>query len=364
LKGQKLKHSYIGALHVHSLYSDGRKDVDHIIKQAQRAGLKWLIITDHNNLDALKHEGFYGDLCVIAGCEITPLKGNHLLAFNINEVINENLGARNYIDEVHKQGGFCFPAHPDESIARDNKQKPLRWDDWSIDSFDGLEIWNYLTDWTDGFSIHKNQLLQYFNRHNLSTGPTGDVLAWWDRLNKTKDNIVPAIAGVDAHAFEIGRHGLILEISDYYDFFKSLNNMLVFEEPLSKTYEIAREQILNALKQANNIIVNRRVTNNTDIDFSIVYKDKKFVSGESLEVGKYAYINVSIPKKATIRLFHNGVLVYEIESKVLKYDKLDIGKYRLEVYYKNKPWIFANPIKILGEQLAYTDGLSTSENKW
>ena len=64
-----MKHNYIGAMHIHSKYSDGTKDIDYIISQAKKAGLKWIIITEHNNLDAKKHEGFYGDLCVVVGTE-------------------------------------------------------------------------------------------------------------------------------------------------------------------------------------------------------------------------------------------------------------------------------------------------------
>ena len=337
-------------MHIHSKYSDGTKDIEYIISQAKKAGLKWIIVTEHNNLDAKKHEGFYGDLCVIVATEISPEKGNHLLAFNTKEPINENIGARNFIDEVHKQGGFCIPAHPDESISRDNKHRPLRWDDWSINAFDGLEIWNYLTDWTDKYSVHKNIFPQYFNRHKIVTGPTKDILAWWDRLNNSKDNVFPAVAGCDAHAFVYGKFGFNLKISDYYDFFSAVNNMLLLDEPLSKTYEIAREQILTAIKNGNNVILNRKISTNTDIEFSLVNKDVKAFSGEVKQIGNYSYINVKLPKKATIRLIHNGLLIYEVESKVLKYDKLAIGKYRLEVYYKGRPWIFTNPIKLIGEQ--------------
>ncbi len=350
-----MKHSYLGAVHIHSNYSDGAKDIDYIIKKAQRAKLRWIIITDHNDLSSIKHEGFYGDLCVIAGLEVTPPTGNHLLAFGINQVINENIGARNYVDEVHKQGGICFPAHPDESISRDNEQKPLRWDDWSIDSFDGLEIWNYLTDWTDAYSSHKNQIVQYISRHKMAKGPTRNLIAWWDRLNLVQSKIVPAIGGIDAHAFDFKKRGIKVRISDYYDYFCSLNNRILLNEPLSKTFEIAKQQIISALKNGNNSLVNRRVSKNTDFEFYVADKDNKFFSGETCTLGKYSYINLSISKKATIRLFHNGLLIYETTGKLLNYDKLDIGKYRIEVYDKDMPWIFTNPIEIIGDKNASND---------
>ncbi len=344
-----MKHSYIGALHIHSLYSDGSKEVDFIVEQAAKAGLDWIILTDHNTLEPLKHEGYAKGVCVVAGSEITPRYSNHLLAFGTSEVISEEIGERNYIDEVHKQNGICFVAHPDESIHRQNKQKPLRWEDWSIDTFDGLEIWNYLTDWTDNYSIKKNKLFQYFRRHKMAKGPTKNLLAWWDRLNNKKENIVPAVGGLDAHSFRIGRHGFLVRISDYLDFFKSLNNIIYLDEPLNSDISKAKEQIINALKNGNSILVNRRVSKNINVEFYAEDKEDKAFVGETIQLGDYSKIVAKLPKKATVRLVHNGVLIYENDTKVLEFDNLEVGKYRLEVYHKGIPWIFTNPIKVVKE---------------
>ena len=86
-----MKHKYLGALHIHSKYSDGTQNIEYIIKQAQKAGLKWIILTDHNTLEPTKHEGIYDGLYVIVGCEITPRKANHLLSFGISEKISEEI---------------------------------------------------------------------------------------------------------------------------------------------------------------------------------------------------------------------------------------------------------------------------------
>lgn len=342
-----MKHKYLGALHIHSTYSDGSKDVDYIIKQAAKARLKWIIITDHNTLEPLRYEGFHNGVCVIVGTEITPPTSNHLLAFNTKEVISENIGERNYIDEVHKQGGFCFAAHPDESMHRENVQKPLRWNDWSIDTFDGLEIWNYLTDWTDNYTVKKNLMLQYFSRHKITKGPSKNLLAWWDRLNNKKDDIVPAVGGLDAHSFPFGKHGFLAKISDYYDFFKALNNAVYLDMPLSKNYFEARAQILNAIKIGNNILINKKVSTNTNIEYFVENKGEKFYAGEIAKLGDYSKLILKLPQKALCRIIHNGILIYENETKILEYDRLNQGKYRIEVYKNNTPWIFTNPIKVI-----------------
>lgn len=331
---------------MHSTYSDGKRDVEFIVKQAKKAGLKWIIITDHNNMDAKKYEGFHDGVCVIVGCEITPPLSNHLLAFGINEPISYEIGERNYIDEVHKQGGICFVAHPDENIHRDNRHTPLRWSDWSIDTFDGLEIWNYLTDWTDRYSTKKSIVWQYFYRHKNMTGPTKNLLAWWDRLNNSKERIVPAIGGLDAHAFGLKKIKLPFFISDYYDFFKALNNIVYLNEELSEDFSEAKSQIISALKNANSMIINRFVSSNTNIEIFLADKNEKIYFGDFAKVGQYSRLICKLPKKGTIRIFHNGVLIYEKETKVLEFDNLSSGKYRIEVFDKTLPWIFTNPIKI------------------
>ena len=342
-----MKHNCIGAIHIHSTYSDGTKDVEYIIRQAKKTGLKWIILTDHNNLDAKKHEGIHDGVYVIAGCEITPPTANHLLAIGVDDVIDFEIGEKKYIEEVHKQGGICFPAHPDESIHRDNRQSPLRWQDWSIDTFDGLEIWNYLTDWTDSFSVNKSALLQYLNRHRKVSGPTKNVLAWWDRLNNKKEEIVPAIGGIDAHAFKIKKKYCPVKISDYKDFFLAVNNLLILDEPISRDFSEAKKQITDAIKNSNNIIINRKVCKNTNIEFYAATKEKKAFSGEILHGGMYSKLVLNLPQKATVRVIHNGVLVYEKETKILEYDNLDKGKYRIEVFKNGIPWIFTNPVKII-----------------
>ena len=37
----------IGAIHIHSKFSDGSGDIEQITKAAKKAGLDWIIITDH-----------------------------------------------------------------------------------------------------------------------------------------------------------------------------------------------------------------------------------------------------------------------------------------------------------------------------
>src|SRR6186997_2567179 len=46
-----------GVVHVHTTLSDGAATPDEVIAAARASGLKFVVITDHNNLDAKKWEG-------------------------------------------------------------------------------------------------------------------------------------------------------------------------------------------------------------------------------------------------------------------------------------------------------------------
>ena len=43
-----------GAIHMHSVFSDGSGEVEEIARYAEEVGLDYLILTDHNTLRALK----------------------------------------------------------------------------------------------------------------------------------------------------------------------------------------------------------------------------------------------------------------------------------------------------------------------
>ena len=122
-----LKKTYnysMGAIHIHSKFSDGSGDIEQITKAAKKAGLDWIIITDHNLMEV--KENFYNGVCVIVGEEISPKDSYHYLGLGINKVISPKIGVENYINEVVKSGGFGFAAHPDEADYRKNKAKSIK----------------------------------------------------------------------------------------------------------------------------------------------------------------------------------------------------------------------------------------------
>ena len=247
-----MANAYIGALHIHTKYSDGTATIKEIAAAAKKAGLSWIIITDHNSLTGLNNdeEGWYDDVAVLIGEEITPEGSDHYLAFNIDQDISADDNPENYINEVKKQGGMGFIAHPDEKIKRKNQYKPLRWKNWNIQGFDGLEIWNYLSDWADNYDTSRI-FHCYFRRNQILTGPTREVLEWWDNLNNSSSDIVPAVGGLDAHALDYRFMGINVKIFPYKSNLKTLVNRLYLDKELSGDFIKAKAQIYDAIKRGD-----------------------------------------------------------------------------------------------------------------
>lgn len=318
--------NYLGAIHIHTKLSDGTGDINSISKAAKKAGLHWIIITDHNNFDI--EEGFYNGVCVIKGEEISPCTSNHYIALGIKNLINPSDDTQKFVDEVRAQGGFGFAAHPDEADNRKNKAHPIKWTDKSVIP-DGIEIWNWFSDWADDYdesSIFKIAY-SYFFRHKLIQGPQKETLKWWDELNKNSEHIIPAIAGVDAHALQISKYIIPIKIFPYKDCFKTLTNIIPLKNKPPEDFEEQKNLILSSIKNGNNIMINRHIKK----DIPLIYIENKLIV-------------VKLSTKAQIKIIQNGTPIHSEINDNLKFPIQEKTKYRVEVYLKNQPWIFSNQI--------------------
>lgn len=345
-------YEYPGAIHIHTKYSDGTSSIEDIVKYAKKAGLNWIIITDHNNIEGLKNgkEGYYDDVCVLVGTEISPGKSNHYLALDVYEEISEELAPAEFIKKVNDLGGFGFVAHPDEKTPRENNYPALRWEDWSINGFQGLEIWNYMSDWVDTLN-EKNKLKKFLRPQSTLQGPTLNVMKWWDDLNNKNGKIVPAIAGLDVHAFEYKYFGFNLKVFPYDKSFKTLKNWIHTDGLLSKDFETAKKQIYSALKAGNNMMINHALGTPKNLVFTAIKREDqryiKAVVGEFLEIEDSFFINIELPEACDIKLYKNGELLKQQYTDKLKTDLEDPGSYRFEAHKNNQHWILSNPIRVV-----------------
>ena len=197
-----------GILHVHTNRSDGLGGPDEIAAAAARAGLKFLVFTDHGDATRRPDSPQYrsGVLC-LDGVEIST-SGGHYIAIDMPASPFPLAGeARDVVDDVRRLGGFGIAAHPDSPKSQ------LQWGDWSA-PFDGIELLNLDTGWrvwaqraTGGDARWPARrrlfaaLLDYpFRPVEVIAGlvqPSGAVTRW---ESLTRRRRVIAIAGADAHA--------------------------------------------------------------------------------------------------------------------------------------------------------------------
>ena len=339
-------HNYKGAIHIHTKFSDGTGDIDTISKAAKKNGLDWIIITDHNSIDA--EEGIYNGVYVLKGEELSPEnKKNHYLALDIKKIIEPNLNPQINVDNVRKSGGFGFAAHPDEGInGRKNNWKPIIWEDKNITP-DRIEIWNWFSNWGDNLNDRNilNLAYSYFFKNKIITNPHKKTLEWWDKLNNENEKTVPAIGGVDAHALKITDYLLPLTIFPYETCFKTIINVIGIYSLLSDDFEAAKKQILNAIKSGNTIIVNRKFCSNIP-KVNISNGRETIFCGENIQLSDKTYLNIKADKNTKVRLIHNGQQIAELNTNE-KFKITKAGKYRLEFFTGNRDFAFTNPFIVV-----------------
>lgn len=331
-----------GAIHIHSDLSDGTGNIDSISKAAHKAGLDWIIITDHNNFDI--QEGIYNDVCVIKGEEISPEKKNHYLALGIDSYIPPTNNPQEYIKEVKLKNGFGFAAHPHESFNRPNKNQPIRWTD-ETNIPDGIEIWNWFSLWADNLCDKTIFHLAYafLFKNNLVTHAPIETINWWDKLNNNSSQIVPAIGGVDAHALKINKYIIPVTIFSYQFMFKTITNIIWSDTEFSTNFIEKKQQILTAIKQGKNIILNQQVASYIPL-INITNQHQTATCGESIKLDNNSILKVKNKEKVYTKVYLNGEIIYQSFAKNCCLFLNRVGKYRVVVSKNKKDFAYSNPI--------------------
>ncbi len=235
--------SVAGIAHIHSNRSDGSSSPDAIAAAAARAGLKFLVFTDHGDATRPPDPPTYraGVLC-FDGVEISTNQG-HYVAFDMPASPYPLGGeARDVIEDVRRLGGFGVAAHPD------SPKPQLRWTEWSA-PFDGLELLNPDTSWRilaqspgwHGRLDLAKALLDYPFRPAETIDrllqPSAVVPQWMAVAQRRR---VVAMAGVDAHARinlrgdpGDGSSGTWLPLPSYEATFRSIALHVALDRPLS-----------------------------------------------------------------------------------------------------------------------------------
>src|SRR5262245_27370983 len=292
-----------GVVHVHTNRSDGLSSPDEIAVMAARAGLQFVVFTDHGDGTRRPDPPMYrsGVLCVDA-VEIST-NGGHLVALGLPATPYPYAGeTREVLEDVHRLGGFGIAAHPDSPKA------DLLWRDWDL-PMDGVEIVNLDTAWRKHLpqagwrpTLHLLAALGTYLVRPPETiasllGDDGSLLAAWHAFAKRRRASV--FAGADAHArLELrdsapGDNRMSLAVPGYEAVFRTLAMHVRPERPLAGDAEADARLLLDALERGAAFVAVDAIFGPPAFEFSAT------AGGTTVHPGDH--VKVTGPASLTIR---------------------------------------------------------------
>jgi hypothetical protein len=349
-----------GSFHIHTNRSDGSGAPDAVAEAAARAGLNFIVLTDHGDGTRKPDPPQYrAGVLVIDAVELSTQSG-HYIAIGIPQAPYPLRGeGRDVAEDVRRLGGLGIIAHPDSAKAG------LRWTDWNAD-FDGMEWLNADTEWRDE---RWAQLARALVRYPLR--PVETLASLLDRPDSTLDRWdgiaqkrpVVAFAGADAHAragwmdddVQGYRRGWFLRIPSYEASFRTFAMRVALDRPLTNDANTDAARIMAALRKGAVYSAIDAIAAPASLEFSAIAGGLRLGQGD-------VFTDVSAPLlfSARTNASTGGVIVLRKDGRILTQQPLPSlafetageGTYRVEVYLTHAPgeplipWIVSNNIYV------------------
>jgi hypothetical protein len=352
-----------GILHVHTVRSDGRGTPDEIAAAAARAGMRFVVFTDHGDATRTPDAPMYrsGVLCLDA-VEISTT-GGHYLAVDMPPAPYPLGGeARDVVEDVGRLGGFGIVAHPD------SPKDDLRWREWAA-PFDAIEWINPDTSWRlraqgpgwrSRFSLFE-ALVDYPFRPgetiaNLLVG-TSSAIARWPSLAERRR--VVGLAGVDAHAklalrtADAGESRFSLPLPSYEASFRTLSVHVRPERPLSGNAAADAPLLMRAIRDGHLYTAIDGLASPAAFQFTATNIHGTVGEGNELGVGGPLTLRVrsNAPSGFTTTIWKNSsILTTDHHDHDFTFQTSDApAAYRVEIRARSPDgvaWITSNPIYV------------------
>ncbi len=346
-----------GAIHVHTVRSDGGGTVDDVAAAAAAAGLSFVVVTDHGDGRAIEAPAYRDGVLCLDGAEVSTVEG-HVLALGARQAEYPLAGeARDVIEDIHRLGGMAVAAHP-------GSPKPdLAWRAWDT-PFDGVEWLNADSEWRDERSWKLGRLaLGYWLR------PAAAVARTFDRPVSVFEHIdaqggrrpIVLLAGHDAHA-RIGRgtedrgeprRGLPLP--SYRRVFETFALRVLLDEKLSGNAANDAAIVMRALRHGRVFTAIDALAAPSRLVFALRSGGASAgIGGRLIPAGPLQLeVDADAPEGATIVVLVNGREVASGPAPRLRAEVASVaGAYRAEVRLADAPgvppvpWIVASPIHV------------------
>jgi hypothetical protein len=352
-----------GVLHVHSNQSDGGGTPDEIAAAAARAGLKFLILTDHGDATRAQGPPVYrsGVLCLNA-VEISTT-GGHYLAIDMPPAPYPLGGeASDVVEDVKRLGGFGVVAHPD------SPKPALSWQDWDS-PFDAIEWMNPDTSWRvhvrwTGWRTPWNVLTALATYPFRAAETMADLVGRttlsrerWDFLAKRRRIVI--LAGTDAHA-RLGLGGadpvegrLSVPFPGYETSFRTLSVHVRPDRPFNGDAIQDADALVRGLRRGHAYVVVDGLASPPVFQFTAGNGQETANQGDRLDFGPSTTLHVgsNAPASFTTTVWAgNRVLASSQGQPELTRRIEEPAVYRVEITAPstNGPiaWLISNPIYV------------------
>jgi hypothetical protein len=359
-----------GIIHVHSRYSDGGGTVPEIAAAAEKAGMDFVVLTDHNSSQARK-EGFeknYGKVDLFVEMEASTHSG-HLISFfshttarNLSDPELRDLAYKHYLGVDTRPGMFVITAHPS------NIKNP--WNNFDRFS-EGLEVVNFDSSWqrqlSESVIDFTSTLASYAFNEYLSSLRFFQIypndLMSWDTMNSVTPGHF-AVLAQDTHSKLKFSENFFFNWPTYEQTFKLASNAVYLKDPAEKDFEKRKAQIYQSIKEGKVAIVFQSVYPFNGNDWYVECGKKIYRMGETLSPSKDSCEFViqtpkNFPYSKVLRLIKNGEVTKEVTTRSAE-ARLPLegtGTFRLEVWAKPRtlfrlllnrdvPYVLYNPIYV------------------
>jgi hypothetical protein len=346
-----------GALHVHSRRSDGTGTPDRIAVAASRAGLQFVILTDHGDAAREPEPPTYlRNVLLIDAVEVST-DGGHVVGLGLPKAPYRLGGeARDVLEDIRRLGGFAIAAHPGSA-------KPdLRWLEWTS-PVDGLEWLNGDSEWRDEPRSALLQAVLTFPFRQPETlarlfDRSDTILRRWDAMTARRQ--VVAVAAGDTHA-RIGiRSGeptdnsLALPLPSYESVFRAMS---IAVSPVTVSGDAAADAraIVDAIRAGHVYSSIDALAAPAALSFTAVSGTTHANAGDILHAAGEVELRIdtNAPDSARIVLLKHGEPMTSATGKSLTYRASDErAVYRVEIHLPGAPgdppvpWILSNPVYV------------------
>jgi hypothetical protein len=332
-------------VHLHSTHSDGTGTVREIARAAARARADVVLLTDHDTLEARRRgeEGWYGDVLLLAGEEVSPLGRDHYLAFGIDEHIRHyGLDACGIAQAVRDAGGFGFAAHPFSEGSARFRRPGMPFASLDCEALDGIELWNFANDTGERVAGIPGLIRLLATPARVLDHPPERNMRRWDELCRTRS--VVAIGGLDAHQYG-KRIGPIVpvRVMAYHRTFRLIRTHVLCEEPPGGELERDRELVFDALRAGRCYIAVQCVAPARGFRFEAADVP---MGGEAAAGRRTLHVRAPLPARLTV--LRDGRQIASAGGKTLDVEVEEPGAYRAEARRRargrERTWIISNPV--------------------